>query len=124
MPAGALFRLLPRSRAPRPDGRLRSTGGLLPRYDGGGEATSYASFRTDQTRAKTLTFTPHAWTFRIGESCDRDMPRSRMVSYEVNGKTYTSASCSRGLGSSSPTWGQEQDLWEKQYGVHLGQPVT
>lgn len=97
----------PRERtAPVPAHLQKVAGGLLPRYNGGGKATAYTSFRTDEKRATTFTFTPRSSNFLVGFSCDKKLPQSRIVSIEINGKPWMAGSCNRGLSTGGTSWGQ------------------
>jgi hypothetical protein len=99
----------PRDRAvPVPAHLQKVAGGLLPRYNGGGEATAYTSVRTDEKRATTFTFTPGSSGLLVAVRCDKDMPESQMVAIDVNGKSLMAGSCNTGLNTRGPSYGQPE----------------
>jgi hypothetical protein len=118
-----LFRDAPDKTAPVPAYKMKVAGGLLPRYTGGGEATAYTSFSTDVKRSTTFTFTPTSWNFLVSVACDKEMPSSRMVTYEVNGHPFMSGSCGRGPSTDGPSYGEERGRAE-DVGIRLGHPST
>jgi hypothetical protein len=83
-------------------------GGLLPRYNGGGKATAYTSFRTDEKRSTTFRFVPGSSGLLVAIRCDKDMPESQMVAIDINGKPLMEGSCSRGLNTRGPSYGPVQ----------------
>jgi hypothetical protein len=109
--------------APVPAYRQKVAGGLLPRYTGGAEATAYISFRTDAKRETTFTFTPTSWAFLVAATCDKQMPASQLVTYEVNGHPFMSGSCGQGLSTDGPSYGEERAR-AQDIGIQLGQPAT
>jgi hypothetical protein len=119
----SLFREPQDRTAPVPAYQQKVAGGLLPRYNGGAEATSYATFRTDEKRVQTFTFTPTSWKFLVAVACDKEMPSTRMVTYEVNGHAFMSGSCGRGPSTDGPSYGLERARAE-DLGIRLGRPST
>jgi hypothetical protein len=97
--------------------------GMLPRYSEGGEAAAYTTFRTDETRNATFTFTPTSWSFLVSIRCDKDLPKSKMVSVEINGRPLMDGSCSGGTSTAGPAYGTEQAR-AASLGVRLGEPAT
>jgi hypothetical protein len=97
--------------------------GMLPRYSDGGEVAAYTTFRTDEKRNATFTFTPTSWSFLVSIRCDKDMPKSKMVSVDINGKALMAGSCSGGASTAGPAYGTEQARAES-LGVRLGEPAT
>jgi hypothetical protein len=97
--------------------------GMLPRYSDGGEVAAYTTFRTNDKRDATFTFTPTSLGFLVSIDCDRELPKSRMVNVEINGKPFMSGSCGTGVSTDGPSYGDEQARAES-LGVHLGEPAT
>jgi hypothetical protein len=109
--------------APVPAHMQKVAGGLLPRYNGGGKATAYTSFRTDEKRATTFTFTPGSSGLLVAFRCDKDMAPGFLVSMEVNGKTLMMGTCSRGLNTRGPSRGDEQSEADL-FGIRPGEPAS
>lgn len=108
---------------PLPAHLQKVAGGMLPRYTGGAQATAYTTFRTDDKRETTFTFTPTSFDFLVGTVCDKAMPASEMVSFEINGKPLMWGSCGRGL-STAGTSSSEERARAEELGVRLGEPST
>jgi hypothetical protein len=119
----ALFRGPQDQAAPVPAYQQKVSGGLLPRYNAGGEATAYTTFSTDDKRDATFTFTPTSLRFFVGIKCDKVLPESHIVSVEINAKEMFSGSCNSKLFAAGPAYGKEQ-AWAKELGVQLGVPAT
>jgi hypothetical protein len=118
-----LLRGAPEHTPPVPAHLQKVADGLLPRYSGGGEVSAYTSFRTNDKRGATFTFTPTSLGFLVSIDCDRELPKSRMVNVEINGKPFMSGSCGPGLSTDGPSYGDEQARAES-LGVHLGELAT
>jgi hypothetical protein len=114
----------PRDRtAPVPAHLQKVAGGLLPRYNGGGKATAYTTFRTDEKRSATFTFTPTSWNFLISLTCDNDLATSQLVSVEINGRPNLSGTCGPGVSTGGPSYGEERSYAE-DLGIRLRVPST
>jgi hypothetical protein len=109
--------------SPVPAYEQKVGGGLLPRYNGGGEATAYTTFRTDDKREATFTFTPTSWDIRIGLSCDKNMPLTQMVTLEINGKPFMSGNCSPGFSDAGTSYGDAR-AQDNEYGLRPGEQAT
>jgi hypothetical protein len=107
--------------APVPAHLQKVADGLLPRYNGGGKATAYTSFRTDEKRSTTFTFTPGSPGLLVAIRCDKDMPESQMVSIDVNGRPLMAGSCNRGLNTRGPSYGQPE---ADSFGIRAGEPAS
>jgi hypothetical protein len=110
-------------KAPVPAHLQKVAAGLLPRYSNGGEVSAYTTFRTDKKRDATFTFTPTSLGFLVSFDCDRELPKSRMINVEINGKPFMSGSCGPGLSVDGPSYRDEQARAES-LGVRLGEPAT
>jgi len=108
--------------APVPAHLQKVAGDLLPRYNGGGQATAYTSFSTDVKRESTFTFTPTSRNFLVSFRCDKDMPQSQSVTVTVDGKPFMAGGCNAGITTSGPTFGAEQARAD-DLGLRLGVPV-
>jgi hypothetical protein len=108
---------------PVPAYQQKVGGGLLPRYSGGGEVAGYTTFRTEEKRNASFTFTPTSSSFLVGIKCDSEMPESQLVSIEINGKPLMDGSCNGGLNTVGPAYGEEQAR-AKSLGVRPGEPAT
>jgi hypothetical protein len=109
--------------APVPAHPQKVAGGLLPRYNGGGKATAYTSFRTDEKRSTTFTFTPGSSGLLVAFRCDKDMAEGYLVSMQVNGKTLMMGTCSRALNTRGPSRGDEQNEADL-FGIRPGEPAS
>ena len=118
-----LFRDAPDRAAPVPAHLQKVADGLLPRYNGGGEATAYTSFRTDQKRSTTFRFVPGSAGLLVAFRCDKDMASGYLVSLEVNGKTLMMGTCSQALNARGPSRGDEQNEADL-FGIRPGEPAT
>ena len=108
---------------PVPAYQQKVAGGLLPRYAGGGRATAYTSFRTDDKRTTTFTFTPTSWNFLVSLSCDKELLTAELVSVEINGRPNLSGGCGPGVSTGGPSYGEEQSYAES-LGIRIGMPST
>jgi len=109
--------------SPVPAYQQKVAGGLLPRYNGGGEATAYTSFSTDVKRETTFTFTPSSLAFRVAVACDKAMPSAYLVSFEINGHPLMSGSCGASVSTAGTTAREEQGRAD-ELGVRVGEQST